>query len=104
LSEIIIPALAAIVVAIIEAFAVRDRNANKRRQERIDRHAEIRAEESRLSMKMMSASIELGLATALALVEGKLNGEMKRAREKAEKAQEEYFTFVDELAARVITK
>jgi hypothetical protein len=101
---IIVTAAATVVVAIIESVAARERRTNKHRQEKLDRHAEIRAEESRLSMKMMSASIELGLATALALVEGKLNGEMKRARENAINAQEEYFALVDSLAARVITK
>ena len=55
-------------------------------------------------MHMMDASLDLALATAAAVEEGKLNGEMKSAREKARRAQEEYQNFVLEVAARQVAK
>jgi hypothetical protein len=55
-------------------------------------------------MKMMSASIELGEATAIAVAGGKINGEMDNARKSAKRAREEYDAFLERVAAREISK
>jgi hypothetical protein len=90
----------AVIVAIIAGMFAR----SERKGKRAERRSEIRAEESRLSMAIMSAAIDLGLATAIAVSGGKVNGEMDRGREHAAKAQSEYTDFLERIAARQIAK
>ena len=100
----LISGLCLITVAFIEALAARGRKKAKGDQERNERRAADRAEESGLSMRMMDASLELGLATALAVEQHKLNGEMKAAREKADKAREAYHAFLERISSRQLAK
>ncbi|MDO4553353.1 MAG: hypothetical protein Q4C22_07445 [Bacillota bacterium] len=102
--EYIIPGLFGVVVAIIEAGAYRDRKRAEADRKRVDKRAADRAEESRLSMQMMDASIELCFATALAVESHQVNGKMKTAKEKAEQAQTEYNAYIRKLAAEKIAK
>lgn len=95
--EYIIPALATITVAVIEALAARDRHAAKRREER-------RAEESRLSMQMMSATLQLAIVTANALTGGHNNGNVEKAKTAAEKAEHEYQQFLISVASQEVSK
>ncbi len=88
----IILGVQAIVVAIIA------RENNKRKQQ-----AEVRAEESRLSMRLMSASLGLSVETAHAIKRGSTNGEMDSALEEAADARSEYDKFVRGVAATQIT-
>lgn len=90
--EYIIPAAAAVIVAIIEAVAMRERKAAKA-------HADLRIRESKLAMKMQSANIQLSLVNANAVLGGHNNGNVAKAREAAEKAQEEYEAFLREVVS-----
>lgn len=100
----IISALSAVCVAILTGLFARDTRRRKTREDEQDARAKIRAEESRLSMQLMSASVKLGVATAMAVEQQKFNGEMHDARESAEKAQKEYWAFINRTAAGEITK
>lgn len=100
----IIPAIAAIIVAIIEAIAAQERKKTKDIHDKLEKRSALRAEESHLSMQMMNASISLGVATAIAVEEHKLNGEMKAARAEAEEAQKAYHEFCERIAAHEISK
>lgn len=100
----VISAAALILVAIIEAIAATDRKRHKRDRERTERRERDRATECRLTMKMLDANLELSLATALAVEQQKLNGEMKAAKLKAAKVQDEYSEFIQQLAARQVSK
>lgn len=100
----VISSVALIAVAVIEALALTERRREKYAREKSERRAAERARENRLSMRMMDASLELGLATALAVETGKHNGELHEAREKARAAQEEYESFIMEVAARQVVK
>lgn len=62
--EYIIPAAPAIVVAIIEALAARDRSRAKKQAETLKRNEQQRAEETRLAMAMNSATLQLCVVTA----------------------------------------
>ena len=104
MQEYIIPAAAAIIVAIIEAGAARDRKRVKCHEQKAAERAERREEEARLSMRMMDASLELGLATALAVENHRLNGEMTAARENAQEAQAAYRHFIERVAAKQLAK
>ena len=102
--EYIIPAAAAVIVAIIEAIAARERKRAKNAEARVDRRAQRRAEESRLSMRMMDASLELGVATALAVEQHRTNGELAAAKRAAAEAQADYKRFLEQIAAEQLAK
>ena len=100
----VISALSAVCVAILTGIFARDSRRRKAKDDEMDVRAKIRAQESRLSMQLMSANVKLGIATALAVEQKKFNGEMKDARESADKAQKAYWDFINSTAADEITK
>lgn len=83
----IISATALVVVAIIET-------RNGKRQAEIDHRADIRREESRLSMAMMDAAIGLAMDTAQALKEGHTNGTLDGNMQAARDARNHYREFL----------
>ena len=100
----LISAVAVVLIAVIEAVASRDRKSAKAYREKSDRRETIRAEESRLSMELMSANCALSLITAKKVTNQKTNGDVAKAMEKAQKAQEEYDVFLRELASGQVAK
>lgn len=104
MTEYIIPAAAGIVVAVIEALAARDRMKAKKDRERAEARYALREEESRLSMQMADATLQLSIVTANALTGGRNNGNVERARQAAAKAEAEYEAFHNRLAAHEVTK
>lgn len=100
----LIGALSAICVAVLTGLFARDSKRRKAHEDELEAHSRKRAQESRLSMQLMSASVKLGIATALAVEQKKFNGEMKDARESADKAQKAYWDFINSTAADEIAK
>jgi hypothetical protein len=100
----VISGITLIIVALIEMVAARGRKREKEARALSERRAVDRAKENRLAMKMMDASLDLSLATAMAVEQCKINGEMKTAKEKARVAQKDYQEFLQEIAARQIAK
>ena len=100
----LISALSAICVAILTGLFARDSRRRKAAEADQKAHEQMRAKESRLAMQLMSASVKLGVATAMAVEQKKFNGEMKEARESAEKAQKDYWEFINGTAADEISK
>lgn len=90
-------AFAAIMVAVIET-----KNSKQRKQ--TEERAKVREKESRLSMQMMSATIDLGYVTSLAVTGGHTNGNVEAAQKKAKAAQKEYEDFLRETAAHIIAE
>jgi hypothetical protein len=89
-----------VTVAIIAGLFQRE---NKKRAEdnaKIEKRAAIRAEESMLAMRLMSANTSLACATGLALKEGRTNGKMDIALAEAGKAQADYFKFINDVASK----
>ena len=84
-----------IVVAKIQADSNRQRKVDDARDAR-------KHKESRLSMQMMEASIELADVNAVALQHGKLNGNVEDARKKARDALDEYRAFLADVTSEVI--
>lgn len=84
-----------IVVARINRASTAQKEVDDKREER-------RQKESRLSMQMMEASIELADVNAIALQNGKLNGNVEEARKKARSALEEYRQFLADVTSEVI--
>ena len=104
----VITGLCAIAVALIEARASRDRRKHERELERAERRSverqRRREKESRLSMEMMSASLDLAYVTSLAVTGGHTNGNVEAAQKKARAAQEAYDGFLRDETAHAVAK
>lgn len=99
----IISAIAAIVVAVIEWRASQDRKILKNAQAEAELRAHQREKESRLSMQMMDATLQLSVVTANALTGGHNNGNVEAARKAAEDASRAYKQFLMDTTARNIS-
>jgi len=99
----------AVVIAIIAGlFGLsqhRQKKANERKEKRqkendarVEKRAEIRRQESLLSIRLMSANMGLAIATALAVQKNEVNGLMQRALDEASAAQEAYQEFLKSIA------
>lgn len=97
MAEYIIPAIAAIVVALIEVRGTRERK-------RAEARAARRAQESRLSMDMLFTSSEMCDVLCIALQGGTVNGNVEAAREQAAKARDAYKAFLLDQAATQVSK
>jgi len=102
--QYIIPGIFTLLVAIIEAVAARERRDIRSENAKADTRAALRAEESRLSMQMMSATLQLSVVTANALTGGHNNGNVERAKSSAEEAMNEYSAFINKVASKVVSK
>lgn len=100
----IIGLIQALSVAIIGGLFARDSSRRKKAAEDIEARAALRAEESRLAMKLMSADMGLTMVTARAVKEGKTNGEMEAALTLAENVKAEYYGFLNHMIAKQLTK
>ena len=99
-----VTALAAIVVAVIEAVPAWDRRQTRKARQRAEKRAARRAEESRLSMDLMSANCALALVTAKKLAGMHTNGDVEEAMEAAKEAQDAYQDFLLSQAAGQVAK
>lgn len=104
MSEATINALALVLVAVIESAAAWDRRQTRRERQRVERRAARRAEESRLSMDLMSANCALSLTTAKKLAGMHTNGDVEEAMQAARAAQEAYTDFLQQQAAEQVAK
>lgn len=104
MSDAVITALAAVVVAVIEAAAAWDRRQSRQDRARAEKRAARRAEESRLSMDLMSANCALALVTAKKLAGLHTNGDVEEAMEAAKMAQTAYQDFLRDQAAGQVAK
>lgn len=86
-----------VLVAVIETRNTRDRKQTESRAER-------RAEESRLSMELMSANCRLSLVTAKKVMGQKTNGDVEEAFEAVSTAQTNYDGYIRRLAAQSAVK
>ena len=58
MTQYIITGIFALLVAVVEAIAAKERKDTKKENEKTEQRAALRAEESRLSMQMMSATLQ----------------------------------------------
>lgn len=104
MEQYVVPGLFTVLVAIIELIAAKDRKESKRDQERIKRHEQQRAKETKLQMEMNSATLQLCVVTSNALTGGHNNGNVEKARQAAKDAEEAYNAYIQELAANQVAK
>lgn len=100
--QYIIPGTFTVIVAIIELIASKDRKRTKKLTEDLEKRAALREEESRLSMQMNYATLQLSIVTANALTGGHNNGNVEQARMNAQKAELDYQHFLQKVAASTI--
>lgn len=100
----VIAGVAAIVVAVIELFAARDRRHTKKLVEESRVRAVRREKESRLSMDLMYATCGLSIDTARALREGHTNGTLAGDLDQAKDAMGAYDDFIRQEAAHAVAK
>ncbi len=100
----------AILIAVIEALAAKDRKRSQEdREKTLKEHeamaerAKLRAEESMIAMQLNNASCKLSLVTAKAVTHQQLNGDVQEAIDAALKAQEKYDTFLHSIAAKAVS-
>ncbi|MCL2107826.1 MAG: hypothetical protein FWH20_00580 [Oscillospiraceae bacterium] len=102
--ETLIIAVFSLLQAVLVAIVTSERKRRKAESKKSERRAARRAEESLLSMKLINANTELTFATAVAVEKGHTNGEMKKACENVESAQNEYFGFINRIATEKISE
>ena len=96
--------LQAVSVVVIGGVFARSARRRKGEDDAAAARNDLRAQENRLSMSLMSASLRLGVATAVAVKDGTINGKMSAALDHAETAQTEYYDFINKTAANTINK
>lgn len=79
------------------------RRQNKR-DKQADEHTKVQQKEAVLHMKMASATLKLTEANAIALRDGKTNGELKAAMQECEDAKRAYYEFLNAEAFEHITE
>lgn len=99
----IVGLLQAVAVAAISGLFARENKARRKQIDDAEAKASLRAEESRLSMRLLSADINLTMATARAVRDGVTNGKMEHALSAAEQAQADYYNFINSVAAKQFT-
>lgn len=93
----IIPGLCTIICAWIGA-------KSEKRRKKDERRAQLRQNESLLSLRMMDATLQLSVVTANALTGGHNNGNVEAARAAAQKVSEEYQEFMRGVTAFEVGK
>ena len=86
-------------VAVIAGLFNRETKKRKEVAAHTEKRAKLRAKESLLTLKLMSANNQLATATGRAVRDKHTNGEMEQALIIAEKAQHEYYEFINSIAA-----
>ena len=89
-------AIISLIQAVLVALITRNSFKAKRAQKKAEAAAQLLAKESLLSMQLQAASVNLSLATAKAIQEGKTNGAMQIAYEEGIKAKSAYDAFLQE--------
>ena len=89
----------AVSVAVIGGLFARNSRKQKETYANTERSSKLRAKESLMSMKLMAANNSLAQVMARAIRDGKTNGEMEEALVGAEKAQREYYEFINNIAS-----
>lgn len=100
MTEIICAAITAVASIGVALVGMNIRKSNARMEAR----AALRQRESMLSLKMMDATLQLSIVTSNALTGGHNNGNVKRARDAADKAAQEFEDFMREVTAHEISK
>ena len=101
---IIIGFLQAIIVAVIGGLFTLETKKRKKEHESFQKMHDLRATESKLSMQMMFATMQLSVVTARCVRKEDVNGDLDAARKEAEAAKKEYRNFINMTVAEQLAK
>lgn len=104
MSEWLIPVICAVIAAASAILVAKIETDNKKQRKQTEERAKVRERESRLSMKMMNAALDLCYVTSLAVTGGHTNGNVEEAQKTAKDAQKDYADFLQETAAHIIAE
>lgn len=104
LAGYIISGIVAVIVAIIEALAQKERKQAQADREHWRQVSQLRSKESRLSMELMAANAEVNDVLCIALRNGELNGNVELAQKRCRKALEDYNNFLRDVGAEAVTE
>lgn len=96
--------ICALIAAAASVLAASAEVRSRRSAARMERRAERRSHEMRLSMELMYATCALSLTTAKKLAGMHTNGDVEAAMQAAEDAQEAYINFARDEAAKNFAK
>jgi len=94
----------AIIIALFGLFGTIFAHRSRVSQKKNEARAKVRQQESLLSMRFMSASIKLGIATAIAVQNKDVNGHMDKAMEEARLAEDDYRKLLQEISSEKVSK
>ena len=100
----IISGIVAVIVAVIEALAQKERRQAQEDRENWRRTNQLRSRESRLSMELMAANAEVNDVLCVALRNGELNGNVELAQKRCRTALEDYNKFLRDVGAEAVTE
>lgn len=84
----IISSLVAVVVALIKVSQYKEQRKNEMREKEAEKREELRNEGALLQMRMVDATLDLGLITAKTVLMKKTNGDVENALDKAMEIKE----------------
>lgn len=96
---VLISSISAIIVAFIGAHSVKVERENKKRNVKLEAREKRREQESRLSMDMMYATMQLSIVSANALTNGHNNGNVEAAYKSAQEAKDKYDAFLKDVTS-----
>ena len=97
----IICAMIAAVAGILSAVVT---TRNTRHNKDMEKLSELRSVESRLMLDMIHANMKLSVGTAMAIKNGRANGELSDGLEAVRECDEKYSEFLQEIAITQLTK
>lgn len=100
MTDIICAAISALAALSCTFVSVR----SSKNQKRADKRAELRASESRLMLDMINANSKLTIGTAVAIKNGKSNGEIEKGLQAVKECEDKYEKFLQEIAIQHLTK
>ena len=96
----VIGLIQAVMVVIIAGLLSRNTRKQQQQIDDVSARDKLLAEERLKAMEVMSANVGLGIATARALQEGHVNGQVDAAIKKAEETDNAYKVFIGSIAAQ----
>ena len=95
---VIVSAAATVACAILAYASNKQSRIMKEDRARVEKRAQRRLKESRLSLELMNANCVLTVGTALAVKRGHANGELDDGLAQVEAARRKYMDFLKEVA------
>lgn len=89
---------------VVSVFMVYFNRRQVKRDKDMDERAQIRQQESLLSLELIMATAKMSYATAIALKRGKPNGEVEEGIQAYQTARKKYLDFINQQATTRIVK